>query len=86
LANTINQLLRSEENNNNETDSSIILYTADEAIALIEDAKLTKYQYEHIRMEAIQRNANIYPSYKKINVAKKKCYPDSIEITEKGIR
>jgi len=82
LANTINQLLRSEESNNNETDSSIVLYTADEA--LIEDAKLTKYQYEHIRMEAIQRNANIYPSYKKLNAAKKKCYPDSIEKTEKG--
>jgi len=38
---------------------------------LIEDAKLTKYQYEHIRMEAIHRNANIYPSYKKLNAAKK---------------
>lgn len=50
-----------------------------------ENAKLTKYQYEHIRMEAAQRNANIYSLYNNyLSAAKKECYPESIEVIEKG--
>ncbi|KAL0103493.1 hypothetical protein PUN28_017622 [Cardiocondyla obscurior] len=85
LTNVINQLLRQDDTTkNNENDPCIIPYTADEAVALIEDAKLTKYQYECIRINAAQRNANIYPLYKNLSFAKKECYPESIIITEKG--
>ncbi|XP_070519748.1 uncharacterized protein [Cardiocondyla obscurior] len=85
LTNVINQLLQQDDTTkNNENDPCIIPYTADEAVALIEDAKLTKYQYECIRINAAQRNANIYPLYKNLSFAKKECYPESIIITEKG--
>lgn len=51
---------------------------------LIEDAKFIKYQYEHILMQAVRRNANIYPLYQNFSAAQKECYPKLIEITEKG--
>lgn len=77
--------MRSEDAiNNDESDSSIVPYTADEAIPLIEDAKFSKYQYEHIRMEGARKNANIYPLYKNLSTAKKECYSHSIEITEES--
>lgn len=83
LANAISQLLRSEDDTDNEESGlCIVPYTAEEA--LIEDAKLTKYQYEHIRMQAARRNANIYPLYQNFSAAQKECYPKLIEITEKG--
>lgn len=57
-------------------------YSAEEALALIEDVKLSKYQYKIIRMQAKERNANIYPEYKKILDAKKECYPSQILTSE----
>lgn len=83
LANAISQLLRSEDDTDNEESGlCIVPYTAEEV--LIEDAKLIKYQYEHIRMQAARRNANICPLYQNFSAAQKKCYPKLIEITKKG--
>jgi len=60
------------------------MYSVEEALALIIDAKLTKSQYTLIRSQAKQRNANIYPAYNKILEAKSQCYPrkDQVLITE----
>lgn len=78
---------RSElKNSENQRNNGLIPYTADEALSLILDAKLSKYQYELIRLQAKARNACIYPSYKEIIDSKKKCYtPEaSTNISEKG--
>ncbi|XP_025411419.1 uncharacterized protein LOC112684234 [Sipha flava] len=60
------------------------MYSEEDALALIIDAKLTKSQYTLIRLQAKQRNANIYPAYNKILEAKSQCYPkkDQVLITE----
>lgn len=60
------------------------MYSEDEALALIIDAKLTKSQYTLLRLQAKQRNANIYPAYNKIIEAKSRYYPrkNQILITE----
>jgi hypothetical protein len=84
LANSISHLLQLEKCVTEESDSSLIPFTADEAVALIEDAKLSKYQYEHIRIEVTKRNCNILPSYKRLKNTKAECYPDSVNVTEKG--
>lgn len=66
------------------TTSSIITpYTPEEALALIIDSDLTKYDYINIQTGAKARNANIYPSYPVISETKKKCYPENISVTEK---
>ncbi|EFN70735.1 hypothetical protein EAG_07643, partial [Camponotus floridanus] len=57
-------------------------YSAEEALALIEDVKLSKYQYEVVRMQAKKRNVDIYPAYNKILEAKKECYPSQILTSE----
>ena len=49
----------------------ITRYTGDEALALIEDAKLSVYQYEIIRIQAKAKNADFYPHYRSLSVAKK---------------
>lgn len=66
------------------SEALIIPYTADEALALILDLRLTKAQYNKLRGESKKRNADLYPSYKKILLAKKNCYPpsDSTVISE----
>jgi len=60
------------------------IYSEEEALALIIDAKLTKSQYTLIRLQAKQKNANIYPAYNKVIETKTRCYPtkDQIFITE----
>lgn len=61
---------------------SITPYTEDEALAFIIDTRMTKDSYHKTRLGAKQRGANIYPSYDRIRLAKEKCYPESIEISE----
>ena len=56
----------------------ITRYTDDEALALIEDAKLSVYQYEIIRIQAKAKNADIYPHYRSLSDAKKMCYPQNL--------
>lgn len=47
--------------------------TAEDAVALIIDAKLSRYQYNLIR----EKDKEIFPSYKNVQKAKKECYPSS---------
>lgn len=62
--------------------ASIKPYNPEEALALIVDLGLTKEDYITMRLGAIERGANIYPSYHVIGEAKRKCYPANIEINE----
>jgi len=86
LANKINKLLSPdteemyEEPNENSKEQ-------DEILALIEDTKLTKHQYETLRSYALSKNVNIFPSYKTISEAKILCYPlqSALKIEEKGV-
>lgn len=43
---------------------------------------MTKNAYHKTRLGAKQRGANIYPSYDRIRLAKQRCYPEGIEISE----
>lgn len=87
LANKINTLLSSdieemcEESIENDEEQ-------DKVLALIEDIKLTKHQYETLRSYAISKNAYIFPSYKKLSKIKELCYPlkSGIKIEEKGVQ
>lgn len=62
-------------------------HSDDEALALIEDAKLSKYQYEIIREKAKAINSDIYPSYKSLEEARKRCYPSqsAFTVSEDGV-
>lgn len=44
--------------------------------------RLTKNQYITIHNETKMHNADIYPTYDDVLLAKKHCYPKEIEITE----
>lgn len=65
-----------------ETSKSVMPYTDDKALSLIIEAKLSKHQYNILRSTAKLNNCNIYPPYEKITLAKKRCYPESMTITE----
>ena len=60
-------------------------YNDDDALAFFLEADLTKHQYLIMRQGAKKLNADIYPSYKRILNAKKKCYLLSMEITEEYV-
>lgn len=66
------------------SEGTAIPYTPDEALALLLDLGLTKAQWNKLRSGARTRNVNIYPSYKKLLLAKKRCYPveEAITVTE----
>ena len=65
----------------------ITRYTDNEALALIEDAKLSVYQYEIIRIQAKAKHADIYPHYRSPSDAKKRFYPPESDfiITEESV-
>lgn len=58
-------------------------FSNEEALALFLDLKLTKQQYTQLRLRAIEKGSNLYPSYHHITAAKKDCLPprDTIKIT-----
>lgn len=78
--------LLSETTNNNKTTNDPIRFTEDECISLIEDAKLSKWQYDSIRKQIAAKNADVLIPFKSLALAKQKCYPslEHIKITEKG--
>ena len=84
LANKISQLLNEPEENEDLT--STVRFTDDQTVALIEDAKLSRHQYEIIRLQAKEKNADIYVPYSNLMDAKKRCYPpdSAMTITDKG--
>jgi hypothetical protein len=57
------------------------VYSDEEVISLLVEAQLRKEQY-NTRLQAKTKGCNIYPSYNKVRVAKERCYPDSIIVTE----
>lgn len=54
------------------------LMSGDDALAVLVDAKLSRYQYDVIRTCAPEK----FPSYKTIQAAKKHCYPEEMHITD----
>jgi len=62
--------------------SAIEKHSAEEALALIVDTKLTRAQYLKLRKAANNKRCNLYPSYDEVLIAKKECYPNDIQITE----
>ncbi|KAG5883297.1 hypothetical protein JTB14_004391 [Gonioctena quinquepunctata] len=56
--------------------------TEDKALSLLTEAKLTKFQYNIIRSNALEKSCNLNPNYECVIKAKKICYPDNILITE----
>lgn len=89
IANIINDLLlKTDDDIESLKKSEIIPFSETETIALIEDIKLTKYQYETIWSQIKQRNADILVPYKHLSFAKKQCYPAeaAFSITETGVK
>ena len=78
----MNSILQSDENEN--MNDCPIFHTSEEALALIEEADLSKTQYHMIHTQAKKRNADIYPAYDNLVKSKEECYPHSIKVTEKG--
>ncbi|XP_011858855.1 PREDICTED: uncharacterized protein LOC105556377, partial [Vollenhovia emeryi] len=64
----------------------VVRYTPDEALCLKLDGKLSVAQYQNIRKGALERNIDLYPSYRDILEAQNRCYPpqQSICITDTG--
>lgn len=58
------------------------VFSADFALSIFTQAKLSRFQYEVIRAATKKVGHNIFPSYKKIQEAKKDCYPSDVNITE----
>ncbi|EFN71130.1 hypothetical protein EAG_13606, partial [Camponotus floridanus] len=59
-------------------------YTDDEALSFFVEGKFSKYQYKIMRMQAKERGADLYPNYHRILEAKKRCYPENMNITDKS--
>jgi hypothetical protein len=57
-------------------------YCDSEALALIIQAGLSIRHYNLLRWGALKQNVDLYPSYKRILVARKKCRPSNIALTE----
>lgn len=56
--------------------------TGVDAVSLMVEAKLSKFQYKLIRKLALSNNCYLYPSYDQVLEAKKKCYPNDIVVNE----
>ncbi|KAG5862002.1 hypothetical protein JTB14_028459 [Gonioctena quinquepunctata] len=66
------------------TDVTPDCYSADAALSLIIEYRMSKHVYQGIGSGALERNSKMYPLYKSVLGANKKCYPpkDDITITE----
>lgn len=84
IANIENLLSETSKSDRNTNDP--ISFTEDECISLIEDAKLSKWQYDSIRKQISAKNADILIPYQNLSLAKQKCYPspEHITITDKS--
>lgn len=60
--------------------------SADRALALYVQTRMTKYQYQVLRQALQNEGYDILPSYKSILSSKKECYPENIEVTESSAR
>lgn len=60
------------------------VFSKQEALALMVDLKLSRYQYNCLRTKCKEKNAPNFPSYYQISNAKADCYPLNMVITERG--
>lgn len=69
----------------NDEDSN---FSLDEALALFLEGKMTKSQYITMKQGADMKSKSkhLYPCYDYLLEAKKKCYPEGIEISETGAK
>jgi hypothetical protein len=51
-------------------------YTPLEAVAILVDNNETKASYHNLRMRALEKNSNLFPSYCVMAEEKKNCYPE----------
>lgn len=84
VSNAIDSILSNAKVSND--NDCLIPYTAEEALALMEEANLKKHQYHTLHLQAKCRNTDIYPTYSEISKAKEECYPNGVEVTEKGFK
>lgn len=61
--------------------STITPYTPREALSLMLEADLSRDNYQTLRTEAKSKGAKLYPSYKKVRIAKQECYPSEENVT-----
>jgi hypothetical protein len=63
---------------------SVTRMNENKALSLLVNAKLTKYQYQLIRLNVKENDSDIYPPYKLMREAKTRCYPpkEAFKITE----
>lgn len=57
------------------------ILSGDKALSLLIEQKLSRSQYEGLRNISLENNCKLYPSYKNVLIAKRKCYPDKLSIT-----
>lgn len=60
------------------------MYSKEKALAIIISLQLSKLKYIRLREISIEHDANPYPSYYKVQQAKRDCYPraETINITD----
>ena len=86
---TLNQLVSSPSQPNKvanmiKNEKPIIKLSPKEGLVLMVSAGLSQRAYQKIRITAKERNANIYPLYSDILLARKECYPDGIIFIEQS--
>lgn len=59
-------------------------YTDDEALSFFVEEKFSTFQYKMMRMQSKERGADLYPNYHQILEAKKRCYPENMNIKDKS--
>lgn len=57
-------------------------FTSDEALSLMIDTNMTKQSYQTLRSTTKRKHSDIYPTYNYVREAKRKCYPENIQINE----
>jgi len=62
----------------------IATYTDDESLALLTDCRLSEDAYRRFCKGAAERGVKLYASYESVAVAKKRCYPENLRVTEYG--
>ncbi|XP_065680976.1 uncharacterized protein LOC124817909 [Hydra vulgaris] len=56
--------------------------SSDEALALILDCNLTKTSYQLMKNKADEKECSLYPAYNNVRMAKDRCYPKNICVTD----
>lgn len=62
---------------------SIQPYTPEEALSILIDRNLSVETYNKFYFDMKNRGNDIYPPYYRVQEAKKKCYPDQVQVSER---